>query len=77
MTAWEYFVAPLLEHNPGEILNAFGDDGVLWGLAYLAARILHIALFWVAARGDVALRRPGPLLLLSAIPGALICGIRS
>lgn len=27
MTAWEYFVAPLLEHNPGEILNTFGDDG--------------------------------------------------
>jgi hypothetical protein len=24
---WEYFVAPLLEHNPGEILNAFGEDG--------------------------------------------------
>ncbi len=24
--------------------GAFGDDGVLWGLAYLAARILHIAL---------------------------------
>lgn len=24
---WEYFVAPLLEHNPGEILNTFGDDG--------------------------------------------------
>ena len=27
MTAWEYFVAPLLEHNPGDILNTFGDDG--------------------------------------------------
>ena len=27
MTTWEYFVAPLLEHNPGEILNTFGDDG--------------------------------------------------
>jgi hypothetical protein len=24
---WEYFVAPLLEHNPGEILNTFGQDG--------------------------------------------------
>jgi len=24
---WEYFVAPLLEHNPGEILNTFGEDG--------------------------------------------------
>ena len=27
MQAWEYFVAPLLEHNPGEILNTFGEDG--------------------------------------------------
>jgi hypothetical protein len=27
MTTWEYFVAPLLEHNPGEILNTFGEDG--------------------------------------------------
>jgi len=27
MQKWEYFVAPLLEHNPGEILNTFGQDG--------------------------------------------------
>ena len=27
MQTWEYFVAPVLAHNPGEILNAFGDDG--------------------------------------------------
>jgi hypothetical protein len=27
MQTWEYFVAPLLEHNPGEILNAFGAEG--------------------------------------------------
>jgi hypothetical protein len=27
MTQWEYFVAPLLEHNPGDILNTFGEDG--------------------------------------------------
>jgi hypothetical protein len=27
MQKWEYFVAPLLEHNPGEILNTFGEDG--------------------------------------------------
>ena len=25
MQTWEYFVAPLLPHNPGEILNGFGD----------------------------------------------------
>jgi hypothetical protein len=27
MQKWEYFVAPLLPHNPGEILNSFGTDG--------------------------------------------------
>ena len=27
MTKWEYFVAPLFEHNPGEMLNNFGSDG--------------------------------------------------
>jgi hypothetical protein len=31
---WEYFVAPLLEHNPGEILNTFGEDG--WELVGVA-----------------------------------------
>ena len=31
---WEYFVAPLLEHNPGDILNTFGDDG--WELVAIA-----------------------------------------
>ncbi len=31
MQKWEYFVAPLLEHNPGEILNTFGGEG--WELA--------------------------------------------
>ena len=36
MTAWEYFVAPLLEHNPGEILNTFGADG--WELVGVVAQ---------------------------------------
>jgi hypothetical protein len=27
MQKWEFFVAPLLPHNPGEILNTFGEDG--------------------------------------------------
>ena len=34
MQKWEYFVAPLLEHNPGEILNTFGEDG--WDLVAVA-----------------------------------------
>jgi hypothetical protein len=36
MTRWEYFVAPVLEHNPGEILNTFGEDG--WELVALLAQ---------------------------------------
>ena len=36
MASWEYFVAPLLEHNPGEILNTFGEDG--WELVNVVAQ---------------------------------------
>ena len=50
--------------------GAFGDDGVLWGCAYFVVRVLHAALFWVAAAGDRALRHQVVSLLLSAIPGA-------
>lgn len=36
MQQWEYFVAPLLPHNPGEILNTFGQDG--WELVNVLAQ---------------------------------------
>jgi len=36
LNKWEYFVAPLLEHNPGEILNTFGEDG--WELVSVVAQ---------------------------------------
>jgi len=36
MTTWEYFVAPLLPHNPGDILNAFGMDG--WELVNVVSQ---------------------------------------
>ena len=36
MAKWEYFVAPLLEHNPAEILNSFGEDG--WELVNVAVQ---------------------------------------
>jgi low temperature requirement protein LtrA len=32
--------------------NAFGDDGVLFGVAYFSVRVLHLVLFALAARGD-------------------------
>ena len=36
MQKWEYFVAPLLPHNPGDILNTFGEDG--WELVGVVAQ---------------------------------------
>jgi hypothetical protein len=36
MSRWEYFVAPVLEHNPAEILNSFGEDG--WELVAVLAQ---------------------------------------
>lgn len=50
--------------------GAFAGDGVLWGLGYLAVRLLHAALFALAARGDPALARAVLSLVASLIPGA-------
>ena len=50
--------------------GAFADDGVLWGLGYFALRLLHAALFALAARGDPALARAVLSLVASLIPGA-------
>jgi hypothetical protein len=36
MQKWEYWVAPLLPHNPGDILNTFGEDG--WELVNVVAQ---------------------------------------
>ena len=49
--------------------GAFEDDGVLWGLGYLTVRLLHAALFALAARGDPALARAVLSLVASLIPG--------
>jgi low temperature requirement protein LtrA len=50
--------------------GAFDDDGLLWGLGYLAVRLLHAALFALAARGDPHLARVVLSLVRSLIPGA-------
>ena len=50
--------------------GAFASDGVVWGLGYLAVRLLHAALFALAARGDPALLRAVFSLVASLIPGA-------
>src|SRR5918995_194065 len=49
--------------------GAFTGDGVLWGVGYLAVRLLHAALFALAARGDPALARAVLSLVVSLIPG--------
>ena len=50
--------------------GAFTGDGVLWGLGYLAVRLLHAALFALAARDDPALGRAVLSLVASLVPGA-------
>src|SRR5438094_593595 len=58
--------------------RAFGRDGVIFGLAYLVVRVLHVVLFGIASRGDRDMRHavlrisataPAPALLVVA--GAL------
>ncbi len=51
--------------------GAFADEGVVFGLGYVAVRLLHAALFMVAARGehDAALIRNVMTLVVSVVPG--------
>ena len=51
MQQWEYFVAPLLPHNPGDILNTFGDEG--WELVSVVPR-------GAGAGADALFKRPVP-----------------
>ena len=37
--------------------NAFGRDGIIFGLAYFVVRALHLALYALAGRGDKELLR--------------------
>src|SRR5829696_10263996 len=57
--------------------GAFTGDGVMWGVGYLAVRLLHAALFALAARGDPALARAVLSLVASLIPGAGIIIVAS
>ena len=50
--------------------GAFTDDGVLWGVGYLGVRLLHSALFALAAQGDPKLLRNVLYLVASMVPGA-------
>jgi low temperature requirement protein LtrA len=48
--------------------GAFGADGVVFGVAYLVVRGLHLVLFTIAGRGDRDLVRA----VLRIVPGALL-----
>jgi low temperature requirement protein LtrA len=51
--------------------GAFGADGEIWAAGYIAIRVLHATLFYVAARGagDQALARNVRFLMVSLVPG--------
>jgi low temperature requirement protein LtrA len=48
--------------------GAFGDDGMVFGVAYLVVRALHLVLFGIAGRGDRDLLRA----VLRIVPGAIV-----
>src|SRR3954468_3108071 len=51
--------------------DAFGDDGLLFGIAYLIVRVLHLLLYTVVGRADRDLRRA----LLRIAPTELAAGV--
>jgi low temperature requirement protein LtrA len=52
--------------------GAFGDDGLIFGIAYFSVRLLHLAAYALLARDDETLRRLVGRLASSAVPGALL-----
>src|SRR3954452_23244802 len=49
--------------------RAFGDDGVVFGVAYLLVRAMHIALYAIASRGDTSL-----VVVTRNLAGPMLCG---
>ena len=52
--------------------RAFGDDGLVFGLAYFAVRVLHIAAYLLLARGDPRLRRVVLRLATTMLPASVL-----
>jgi low temperature requirement protein LtrA len=50
--------------------GAFGDDGLIFGVAYLGVRVLHLVGYAVVARGDPALRALVTRLASTMVPAA-------
>lgn len=58
--------------------GAFADDTLVWGLGYLVVRLVHVALFTVAARGNPDLGRQVMSLVRALAPGTgliLVAGL--
>ncbi len=49
--------------------GAFGEDTLAWGLGYFVVRLVHVALFAVAARGNPDLLRQVMSLVRALAPG--------
>jgi low temperature requirement protein LtrA len=52
--------------------GAFADDGLVFGIAYFAVRLLHLGAYALLAREDESLRGVVGRLAASAVPGALL-----
>jgi low temperature requirement protein LtrA len=50
--------------------GAFGDDTLAWGIGYLVVRLVHVALFALAARGNPDLLRQVMSLVRALVPVA-------
>ncbi|MCW3067177.1 MAG: low temperature requirement protein [Solirubrobacterales bacterium] len=52
--------------------HAFGANGLVFGFAYLAVRLLHLVAYEIVSRGDPELRGVVLRLATTAVPGALL-----
>jgi low temperature requirement protein LtrA len=55
--------------------RAFGDDGVVFGVAFLAARVMHLVAYTVVARDDPELHRVIGRLASTALPAAALIAV--
>jgi low temperature requirement protein LtrA len=52
--------------------RAFGDDGVIFGVAYLAVRVLHLAAYAIVSRDDPELRYVVGRLATTMLPASVL-----
>jgi low temperature requirement protein LtrA len=52
--------------------GAFTDDALIFGVAYLVVRVLHVGMFWLLGAGDPELRRLTARLAASMLPAAVL-----